>query len=176
MEDDNQEIEKDLTILAKSSAFVFVGIILSKIFMYLYRIIIARSYGPEIYGLFSLAIMILGFFLAFTSLGFPDGILRFISIYRGKKEKDKIRYLIKFSSKVLGILSIIAGIVLYFASEFISINFFHNENLIIYLKIFAFLIPIQIFIGIYFSIIRSHEKIKANVFGVNILQSLMKFI
>lgn len=176
MNKDDKEIEKGLNLIAKSSIFVFFGILLSKLFMYLYRIIIARYYGPEIYGLFSLAIMVFGFFIAFTSLGFFDGILRYIPIYRVKKQKHKIQYLISFSSKVLLTLSIISGALLFFTSEFIALKFFNDANLILYLKILSFLIPIQILTNIYFSVIRSHERIKANAFGVNILQNLAKFI
>ena len=42
---------KSLSILAKSSIWVFAGVILSKILGYAYRIIVARYYGPEVYGL-----------------------------------------------------------------------------------------------------------------------------
>ena len=74
MEGNQLEIEKNLNLIAKSSIFVFGAIIISKIFTYLYRIVIARYYGPEVYGLFSLGIMIFGFFVAFASLGFSEGM------------------------------------------------------------------------------------------------------
>lgn len=174
MDKNNKIIEKDLSILAKSSLFVFVAIFLSKIFIYLYRVVIARYYGPEVYGLFSLAFMIVGLFVVLSSLGFVEGIARFIPRYRAKKEKEKIRYLTNFSKNILFISSIFSAVILYFTSEFISISFFHNAELILYLKIFAFLIPIHTFTNFYFSIIRSHEKIKINSFGANILQNLFK--
>lgn len=169
-------INHDLTLLAKSSIFVFIGIFLSKVFMYLYRIVIARYYGPEIYGLFSIALMVMGFFLAFASLGFSSGLARFIPLYRGKKEKEKIKYLISLSKKVLFFSAIFSAILLYFSSEFIAIKIFHNLELAFYLKLFSFLIPIQIFTDIYFGIIRSYERIKAYTFGVNIIQNIIKFI
>ena len=171
---DDKEIEKDLTILAKSSIFVFVAVFLSKFFMYLYRISIARYYGPESYGLFSLGFVISGFFITFASLGFSEGISRFIPMYRS--EKQKIKYLIKFSNNILFFSAFFSAFLLFFNSEFIAINFFHNSELTLYLKIFSFLIPIQIFTNFYFSIIRSHEKIHAYSFGTNILQNMTKFL
>ena len=90
MKNEQKEIDKDLKLLAKSSIVIFAGIFFAKIFTYLYRIIIARNFGPEVYGLFSLAIMILGFFVAFSSLGLSEGLLRYISFYRGKKQKHNI--------------------------------------------------------------------------------------
>lgn len=176
MKQDDLEIENGLNLIAKSSIFVFVAVIFSKLFTYLYRIIIARYYGPEVYGLFSLALMIFGLFIAVTSLGLFDGLIRYISIYRGQNEKDKIKYIISFSSKILFSTSVIAGILLYLSSNFIAINIFHDFNLIVFLRIFAFLIPIQIFTNIYFTIIRSHEKIRVYSFGINILENILKLI
>ncbi len=174
MDKNDKIIERDLSLLAKSSLFVFVAIFLSKLFMYFYRIIIARYYGPEVYGLFSIAFMIVGLFVVFASLGFIEGITRFIPKYRASKEKEKIKYIINISKNVLLVSSVFFAILLYFTSEFISIKLFHNPDLIFYLKVFAFLIPLQIFSNIYFGTIRAHEKIKANSFGVNILQNFFK--
>lgn len=172
----NREIERSLTILAKSSIFVFIGIFLSKVFIYFYRIIIARYYGPEVYGLFSLSFMIVGFLVAFASFGLSEGILRFISLHYGKKNKDEIRYLVKISTKISIISGILFGILLFFCSEFIAKNIFHNLELIFYLKVFSFLIPIQVFTNLYFSIIRAHERITVNSFGAHILQNIIKLI
>jgi len=123
-----------------------------------------------------LALMVVGFFIAFASLGFADGLSRFIPIYRAKGEHDKIRYLIKFSKRVLFISGIFSAIILWFSAETTSISIFHNEGLILFLKIFAILIPIQLMSSIFFSIIRSYEKINISSFGANILQNFFKLI
>ena len=56
-------LDKSLKLLVKTSVIVFIGIALSKILTYGYRVIIARHYGPEVYGLFSLSLMIVGWFI-----------------------------------------------------------------------------------------------------------------
>ena len=71
-----EEISKGLKLIAQSSVFVFMAFMFSKIFGYLYRIVIARHFGPEVYGLFSLSIVIVGWFVAISWLGFVEGILR----------------------------------------------------------------------------------------------------
>ena len=82
---ETEAVNKNLSLLAKSSVIVFGGLFLSKVFTYLYRIIIARYYGPEVYGVFALAVMIVTLFVAFSSMGFGNGLIRFISFYRSKK-------------------------------------------------------------------------------------------
>lgn len=171
-----RELESNLKLIAKTSSIVFIGLILSKIFTYFYRVIIARYYGPETYGLFSLALMIFGFFLIFSSFGLTDGLLRYVSFYRGKKEISKINYLLKFSLVVLFISSILAATIFFFLSNFISLNIFHNANLEIYLRYFSFTIPIAIFSGIFLSIIRAYEEIKWYSFFQNILQTVTRIV
>ena len=101
------EINHPLKLLAKSSLIVFVGLIFSKFFTYIYKIIIARYFGPEIYGLFSLVLIIFLWVGAFASLGLSEGILRYIPFYRGKKELNKIKYILRFSIIVLIFSSIL---------------------------------------------------------------------
>jgi len=174
MEKKQEEINQGLKLLAKSSVIVFIGLFLSKVFSYVYRIIIARYFGPELYGIFSLALMVVGWFIAISSLGFSMGLARYIPFYRGKKEFEKIKYILKFSTTILFFSSIFAGAILFFSSNFIAIKIFHNSDLIIFLKIFSFLIPVAIFTDVFLNILRAFEKIAWHSFIFNILSSIIK--
>jgi O-antigen/teichoic acid export membrane protein len=169
-------LDSSLKLLAKTSIIVFIGVFLSKVLTYLYRIIIARYFGPEVYGLFSLAIMIAGWFVAFSSLGLYDGIIRFISLYRGKKELNKIKSLFKISFAFLSLSSIAFGIFLFYSSNFISVTIFHNSDLILFLKIFSFLIPFTVISYPFLSVLRAYEEIGWHSFVFNIIQNLTKLI
>ena len=174
--DNSEKVDKGLRLLVKTSFVVFVGIFISKLFAYVYRIIIARYYGPEIYGLFSLAVMIVSWIVAISLFGLTNGLLRFIPLYRGKKQFNKIKHLIKFSAITLLFLSIFSAAMLFLFSEFISINLFHDSDLIIFLKIFSFLIPFVIFSSLYLEILRAFEEISWYSFIFNILQNVSRII
>ena len=169
-----KNLDNSLKLIAKTSVVVFVGLILSKIFTYVYRIVIARHFGPEIYGLFSLAVMILGWFVAFSSLGLAQGLLRYIALYRGEKKPNKIRFILKISIRTILFSTVISAIILFLLSEFISINLFHNPDLIIFLRIFSILIPVNVFASIFLSVMRAYEKINWHTFIFNILQNILK--
>ncbi|MEK6882021.1 MAG: oligosaccharide flippase family protein, partial [Nanoarchaeota archaeon] len=169
-------LDRSLKILVKSSLLVFVGIFISKIMLYLYRVIIARHYGPETYGLFSLSVIILSLFAAFATLGLNEGILRYIPIFRSKKDLGKISYLIKFSLRTVFFLSLVFSLVLFFSSNFISEFFFHNISLSIFLKISSFTIPLLVLSSVYLASIRGFEKIGWYSFIVNILPNVTKFL
>ena len=59
--EENEKIDNSLKLIVKSSLVVFIGIFASKILSYIYRIVIARSpgFGPEAYGIFSLAVIVI---------------------------------------------------------------------------------------------------------------------
>ena len=158
----------------KTFLLIAVFLFFSKIFAYLYRIIIARYFGAEVYGLFSLAIVIIGWFVTFAALGFNEGIVRYVSFYRGKKEVNKIRYLFKFSSRILLISTSIIVLISFFSAEYISVNIFHNSDLTIFLKIFSVMIPFWIFALYFASIMRAFEKIKQQAFIESLIQNLAK--
>jgi len=172
MKENNEKLEQSLKLIVKTSFIVFIGIILSKIMGYAYRIIVARSFGPEIYGLYTIALMIIGFVGAFASIGLQEGIIRFIPLYRGKNKI--VSHIIKKAKIILLLTGICSGFLLYILSEIIANNVFHNANLIVFLKIFSVLIPISIISNLYLSILRGFEKIGWYSFIFNILQNIIK--
>lgn len=174
--DSSEKVDNNLKLIAKSSAIVFVGVILSKIFLYIYRVIIGRYYDPETYGLFSLSLIILSLLVAVSSFGLSEGLVRYVSLYIGKNQKNKLIYLIKISKTILLISSLFAGVLLFFLSDWISLNFFHDSRLSIFLKISSIIIPVYAFSNAYLAIIRAFEKISWYSFIMNILQNAVKLI
>ena len=165
---EKQEINKSLNVLASSAVIVLVGVVLSKIFTYIYRVIIARQFGPEVYGSFSLAINILSLIIAISLLGFDSGLVRFIPLYKSQNKEKNIPLLIKFSSKTVLLVSSILGALLFIFSNSISINLFHEPTLSIYLKLFSLLVPISALGSYFLAIIIANEKIKLYSFIENI--------
>ncbi len=167
-------LQSSLKLLVKTSAIVFIGVMISKLLGYAYRIVVARYFGPEVYGLFSLALMISGWFIAISALGLNEGLLRFIPNYRGKKDQESIKYIFKFSAWTVAITSIISGFLLFMLSDYIALTFFREEGLIIFLKIFSIVVPISVLGYPFLASIRAHEEISWYSFIYNIAQNAIK--
>ena len=103
-----------LNLMFETSIFILIVILISKIFSYIYKIIIARYFGADIYGLYNLSLVIIGLFAAISGLGLSEGTLRYISLYRGKNEKEKIRYVYKIAFKITIFTTIITALILFF--------------------------------------------------------------
>ena len=81
------EINTNIKKIAKGVLIVFIGTLISKIFSYFYRLIVARYLGPEAYGTLSLGLGILGIASIFAVFGLPTGVLRYVAYYKGKENK-----------------------------------------------------------------------------------------
>ncbi|MFC1685690.1 flippase [Nanoarchaeota archaeon] len=166
----------NLKLLVKTSGIVFLSLVLSKIIGYLYRVIIARYFGPEVYGLFSIALMISGWFIAVAALGLSEGLARFIPIYRAKGKSNKVTYIFNLSLIILTFSSILSGILLFFLSEPLALNVFNNSQLIFYFKVASFIIPATMLTSPFIGALRAYEKISIHSFIANIINPLSKFI
>jgi O-antigen/teichoic acid export membrane protein len=171
-----KEFNSSLKLIAKSSFIVLIGLLISKILTYLYRITIARTFEPSAYGLFSIAVIFVSIFTTFAALGFDSGLLRFISLYRGSKELNKSRYLFRFSFKVIFVISLLFGLLLFLLSNFIAIEIFKNPALSILLKYSSLFIPAFSLLGIFFSSLKAYEKIGWYSFLSNILLLFLQLI
>ena len=160
-----------LNTFVKTSIFVFFSIALSKIFTYAYKIIIARNFGAGVYGNFSLAIIITGFFVAFASLGFSDGLVRYISYYLGKKDKARIKYFISVTTRLMLCSGIIGGVLLFFLADIIAVGIFKDSELAVFLKIFSVIVPLSLLGSISIAFLRSYERAKTASFLTGIFHN-----
>jgi O-antigen/teichoic acid export membrane protein len=161
-----------LKFFVKSSFVLFIGAILSKIFTYLYRVIIARNFGQEDYGLFSIAVIVFNILATILSFGLQSGLVRYIPLYRGKNENEKIKTIVPFSLKITLVTGIFGAVLFFFFSDILAIGIFHNQELGIFFKVFAVFMPIFLFAGLFHSIVLSYEKVGWYSFIGNILGPL----
>jgi O-antigen/teichoic acid export membrane protein len=176
MKEEQSEVKEGLGLIAHSSFVILIGIIFSKVLTYIYRIIIARYYGPEVYGLFSLSLVIAGAITALASLGLQEGAVRYISIYRAKNQISKIKKVLNYTLYLSLLGGILGGTFLFLASESLSINLLHEPGLIIYLKIFSITIPILLVATSYLSLLKAYERMGIHSLIFNIIQNIAKVV
>ncbi len=170
-----QELDKSIKTIAKGSGIIFIGIILSKILTYIYRVIVARI-GVEEYGLFSIGLAVISFLAIITSLGLGEGVVRYVSYYIGKNEETKARSVIKSSLLITGTASFIIATFLIIFSGWISTNIFHDSSLTIILAVFAIALPLDVIKKIILSAIRAFQKIEYDLYSRNIIENIAKIL
>lgn len=170
------QLDNFLKVIVNSSFLVLIGLILSKIISYIYRIIIARYFGPEVYGVFSLAVIISGWFITFAGLGLAEGVIRYLILYENKKNGAKSRFVFKYIKRVTLISSIILGFALFIFAGLISERIFDNPDLTIFLRWFSLIVPLTAMSHLYLSSLRAYRKIGWYSFILNVLQNGVKVL
>ncbi len=170
-----EDTKDSLKIIAKGAIIVLFGIIFSKIITFIYRIVIARI-GPEEYGTFSIALAVFGFVTAISIMGLNDGVLRFVPHYRTLSKNSIVRKIIFFCLGVTFCLGLFFSIILFYFSESISINIFHNPELSLLLKLISLAIPFNIINNILFSVFTAFKQVKYEVYLKNVTETSNRLI
>tara|TARA_Y100000034_G_scaffold135306_1_gene206666 strand:- start:468 stop:1973 length:1506 start_codon:yes stop_codon:yes gene_type:complete len=169
------ELENSLKAVAKGTSIGFLGVIFSKVFGYLYRLVVARI-GVEQYGLISIGMALYAILTTIAIMGMSNGILRFVSYYREKDEPGRIKGTIFAALKLVTPFGIIFAIILFVFSKQIAIGLFHDPSLALVLKVFAIAIPFSAIRDIFLSVSKAYHKIQYEVYAKNILENLTKVI
>ncbi|MEK6953187.1 MAG: flippase [Nanoarchaeota archaeon] len=172
----HERISTELKIVLAGAGITFFGSVINRFLNYVLRIIIARGLSVEEYGLFNIAVIFMRAFVAFAALGLSEGIVRYVSYYRGLNEKEKIKGTLVSSFIITFLFSLIITIILFFSSDYIAINWFKSEELIPLLKIFILMIPIGVIISNLTSLNLAYEKIKYNFWLVDVSSQSLRVI
>jgi len=141
--------------IAKGALIIFAGMLISKIFTYLYRILLARGLGPEAYGIFSICFAIVACLSTVALLGFPSALERFIPIYY--KNKSNLKGIINFTLALSGVVSILLGILLFIFAKEVA-TFFGNAGITDVIGIFAIVVPILTILSLGYSISKAFKN------------------
>lgn len=165
-------VNKSIQKIAQGSYVVFLGIFLNLLMGFIIRIIFVRFTTQEEYGIYSIAITIIGIFTTISTLGLGEGSTRYIAYFRGKNEKQHVQDTI-FSSIIIGSLtSILLMGISYSSSEIIATKIFNSPDISLILKITSATIPFIVLTNIGVAIFRGFEKAKISVYVNNILKNV----
>ena len=167
-------MEKDLSLVAKGAGFYFAGFAVSKVLAYLYRILVARGLGPEVFGVFSIGVSIVGILTVFAAFGLYQGIMHFVARHNALGETEQTRGVIRFALKVQLILSIVFAIVLFFSSDWLAVTFFHNSELTSVLQLFSISLPFFTLTSSLMIVIIAFKKIEYKILIRNVLENIAK--
>lgn len=167
---------KSLKIILRGTGFFIIGIISSKLFSYFYNILIARWFGAEKYGIFTLAIAFFSIFRIINLLGLTSGITRYAAYYKARKDKEKIKRVLHFSIILVLIFSFFLSFLLFLFSEYFSLKIFKNSELVHVFKLLAPFLSFVCLIFIFNSFFIGLKRIEYVTFYDQILSNLLKLV
>ena len=160
--------------VGKGAGILFMGIILSKLLTYAFRAVVAKSFGAADYGLLMLSVSVVSFVASAIVMGLPQGLLRYVSFYIGKSQKNLIGPIVGAVIKLVLPLSVLFSFVLWVSAGHISVLFFHKPELVPLIRFFAFLVPFLVLYNIFDNVIQAFQDAKALVISRNLADPLAK--
>lgn len=173
---DNSTYQSELTNIAKNAGVGGSGILIGNLILYLSSILIARSVGAEYYGLYYLGMNIVNVAGLLVSFGMSSGILRFVSMYMGRHDYERIKGTAFFGIKYSLWAGTVAGITIFLAAQFFSKSFFQKQELDLALKILCIGIPFSLVSATMLAVLQGLRLIKYSVIVNNISFPLFRLL
>jgi O-antigen/teichoic acid export membrane protein len=136
-------MRSDISQAAGSAAFVSVGNIGGSILKYGSNVVIQRGFGPAgtaTFGLYTLGLSIVNLITAIFNLGLDDAMVRYVSIYRAKRQSASLRGLTMFCTAVASLTGILGGVFMLFSAPFLA-SIRHSSDVTPILLLMAPLVP-----------------------------------
>ena len=134
-------MQSEISGAAGSAAIVGVGTIAGNVFKYGNNFMIQRGFGPGLYGLYTLSYAIVTLVASIFNLGLDDAMVRYVSIYRGKKQPKLLRGLAIFCSALVGLAGMIGALLVFFMLPYIA-SVRHSVEIVPVLLIMIPIIPL----------------------------------
>jgi len=173
MPDEESYLNESLRKIAKGAGFVLIGTLIGRAFGYGSRLIIARL-GASDYGLVALGFAVMSIAATLSLVGLQSGIVRYVSFYKGKEDKGRIKGTIISALKITLPLSVIFAFILFWQASWISIHVFHDADLTSILKIFAIGIPFSVLASNLLSATVGFQDMRYNVYTQYMFQEPLK--
>ncbi len=106
-----------------------VGTIAGAVLKYLFEFAVARSLGPELFGVFFLALTVFRVLERICHLELTSGMLRFVSLYQGEGDREKVKGTVVSGLRIALLAAAGAGALLFVLSDFLAGPVFHSADL-----------------------------------------------
>jgi len=168
--------DKNLLELLQGSSISFVFKITGMGFGYLFTLVIARYYGAETMGLYSLSLTILSIFVTIGVFGFDNALVKFVADYNSKNKLYLVKEVYIKALNISLSLGLLLSLILFLNADFIAINIFNKMELISFFQIISFAILPFILLRINSTIFRGLKNIKLYSFFDGLGISLFSFL
>ena len=168
------EVNKALHRIARGAGIVFVGTIISMLFGFFNKAIIARYFATAEYGVFNLALTVFSISLVIATLGFGSSLPREVAIYKEKKP-SQLWDLVSTAITILIFNGVLLALFLIIGANSAA-QIFHDVRLEEPLEIIAFALPFSALTAGIVAISRGFGRVREKVYFQNIFYPMAFFV
>lgn len=155
--------DRDAWEVLKGSAITFLLRVCSFLLIYLINFFIARVYGPEELGIYSLALTILNITVVLVALGTDTAIVRWIAEYITQNAIHVAKRILSKIIRLTLFISIICSIIFFLYAEQFAMALFEEKRMVEPIKIVACLLPLALLSRLYAASFRGLKNVKQSI-------------
>ena len=168
------EVTHALHKIARGAGIVFVGTIISMLFGFFNKAIIARYFATAEYGVFNLALTVFSIALVIATLGFGSSLPREVAIYKEKKPSH-LWELVSTAIIILIFNGVLLALLLIIGASNVA-QVFHDNRLEEPLRVIAFALPFSALTAGIVAISRGFGRVREKVYFQNIFYPMAFFV
>jgi O-antigen/teichoic acid export membrane protein len=157
-ERDDASYHHSLNIVGKGTAVMAASTVLLLVFSFFGRVGLARSYGVDAWGEFSIGLALTGLLSLVALLGLNQAIARSLSYETDPGER---RALIRWGLVITAVASVVISTAIYFSAPELA-QLFHNSALTVVFRLFSTTIGFQMMAAMLASIFQGFEDSAPN--------------
>jgi len=138
-------------------------------------ILITRTIGPERYGIFILAMSIVGIIEVLSLMGLEPAMVKFVSQYRAQENIFLVKGVIGFGLKVSLISSGILAVGFFLSADLVAHGIFHKVALVPVLRVMLLGVPFFSLMLIILSALQGAKLVKYRILVQQVLMPMFRF-
>lgn len=172
----NQINQADVLKIAKGAGIAGFGDVVMRFLTFATVVMITQAVGAELYGIFLLAFTVISIAGILCKAGLDNGVLRFVSMYKGQNDNAHIKGTILFSLKATLVLSLGVGLLLFLFSGTIADKIFYKPELENIIKALIIVLPPVSLTTVFLSSIHGFQLIKYKVYVERFIQPISMLV
>ena len=148
--------------IGKSIIYQYLSAIVSVLSGFLFYIYIVRVFTTEVVGVVALLSAMMILFSTIFGVGLNFGVQHFISYYIGKNDPESLRAVVKETSIVLILVSILAIVFMWFSSPAFAYLFFHTYRYLDIIRIMGFAVVANLGASVTGGMVLGLQKFRVN--------------
>jgi O-antigen/teichoic acid export membrane protein len=137
-------------------------------------VLVARQIGPELFGVFSLAVSIFAVAEVLAALGMQKGMVRFVALHQSEGDRRRLKGTIRLGAAFALGGGIAVALVLILFSDMLGATLFHTPLLPRVLRAFAIAVPFAVLTGVLLAATQGMKIMKYKVLVRDILEQVVR--
>jgi O-antigen/teichoic acid export membrane protein len=176
MHDYKAECDDYISPMAKGAGILFVGNVFNLALRYLFQVIVARQLDTGLYGIFTMGVAVFVIAETIASLGLDRGIVRYVSIYRGRGDLSRVKGVVLLAIALSGAGGILATLLLIPLSRVLAVNVLENQALGRVLVLFSIAIPFSVLTRAFIALTQGLQIMKLQVYAKDLFELFSRII